>query len=159
MGNYREGNHKEFYPTPEDIGQFLVEEMKKIITEPVEILEPCAGKGDLIDAIKKHYDAPILSYDIEPRREDIIEANYLKTNIEYKKGRICIMNPPFAMATKFIKKSLEECDYCACITSVNTIFNIDYEKYWVASEHINVLKKRKFGDAIVDCAIMILKKK
>jgi hypothetical protein len=159
MGNYREGNHREFYPTPMDIGEFLVKEIKKIINEPSEILEPCAGEGDLVDAILKHYKAPILKYDIEPRREDIIEMDYLKTKIEYKKGRICIMNPPFIKAIKFMRKSLEECDYCAMITSVNSIFNIDYDKYDVVSEDISIFRKRQFGDAKVDCAIMVIKKK
>ncbi len=159
MANYRKGNHLEFYPTPTHIGDILVEEMSKVIQNPSEILEPCAGDGSLVDVILSEYKTSILKYDIEPRREDIVEGDYLKMGLEYKEGRICIMNPPFAKATKFIKKALTECDYVACITSVNTIFSLDWDKYDLASENILVMKKEKFGDATIDCAIMVLKNK
>jgi len=78
------------------------------------IIEPSAGNGAFINAIKKlsnNYEF----YDIAPEHEEIIEQDYLKFNVDKKYDKIhVISNPPFgrqsSLAIKFIKKSCEFCD-------------------------------------------------
>ena len=68
---------------------------ENIIAE--EWLENSAGSGRMVDFLKSKSDKKIIAYDIinETGREDIKECNYLKEKIEYKKGRVAFINPPF----------------------------------------------------------------
>ena len=88
------------------------------------IIEPSAGNGAFIDAIKSlkcNYEF----YDLEPANDEIIKQDYLlytntntKTNINTQKIHI-VGNPPFgrqsSLAIKFIKKS---CTFCASISFI-----------------------------------------
>jgi len=65
-----------------------------------EFLEPCAGAGAIYDILlssKVDDSINFLAYDIynETNRTDIIEADFLKLDIEYQKGRCIITNIPF----------------------------------------------------------------
>ncbi len=79
------------------------------------IIEPSAGNGSFISAIKK-LAKNYKFYDILPEHKDIIEQDYLELDenfSNYRKIHI-IGNPPFgrqsSMGIKFIKKSCEFCD-------------------------------------------------
>jgi hypothetical protein len=63
----------------------------------VEIIEPFAGQGDLIDWIDP--DHKTISYDIEPKREDIIQRDTLLDPPDYSNSWI-ITNPPFLARNK-----------------------------------------------------------
>jgi len=79
------------------------------------IIEPSAGGGAFIDAIKEITDNYVF-YDLEPGHPEIQHRDYLcYTHTLYTQGLIhCIGNPPFgrqsSMAIKFIKKSATFCD-------------------------------------------------
>ena len=88
------------------------------------IIEPSAGNGAFIDAIKSlkcNYEF----YDLEPEHEEIIKQDYLlyntnKTNNTNNTQKIHILgNPPFgrqsSLAIKFIKKS---CQFCSSISFI-----------------------------------------
>jgi len=125
-----------------------------------EWLENSAGAGAMIDFLKLKSDKNILAYDIlnETGREDIKECNYLKEKIEYKKGRVAFINPPFTKGLKFCYKALEECDYCIALLSITSILSLDYDKY-EAIGSIYYKNKVAFENAVVDICIMLLKKK
>lgn len=115
----------------------------------------------MLDRIKYNYpDIPIIAFDIlnEDKREDITECDFLKTKIEYKQGRICIMNPPFSKGLKFIYKVLESCDYCVCITSSNSFLNLNYDEY-VLDEIIHIKKCRFEDDKYYNINLMAVRKK
>jgi hypothetical protein len=153
-------NMEEKYYTP----LFLINKMWDILQEEniqaEEWLENSAGAGAMIDFLKLKSDKNILAYDIlnETGREDIKECNYLKEKIEYKKGRVAFINPPFTKGLKFCYKALDECDYCIALLSITSILNLDYDKY-EAIGYIYYKKSVKFENVNVDICIMLLKKK
>jgi hypothetical protein len=88
------------------------------------IIEPSAGNGAFIDAIKSltcNYEF----YDLKPEHEEIIKQDYLlyntnNTNNTNNTQKIHILgNPPFgrqsSLAIKFIKKS---CQFCCSISFI-----------------------------------------
>jgi len=157
MPNYnKDGTNRaeaHFTPTPliEELFNILERNYKGKITE---YLEPSAGDGRIID----HYgDTPYIAYDINPLREDIIEGDYLKTDIPYKEGRVCIMNPPFTKGLKFVKKVMKECDYCVAVLGTASILNFDYDSF--EADEIHYIKKVDFGSCKVDVAVMAFRRK
>lgn len=156
MANYRGDDRKEHHETPVE----LIEELFSLLTkyydgEIVEYLENSAGKGRIID----YFDKPYIAFDIEKYtdRDDIKICNYLKEKIEYKKGRVCVMNPPFSLGLKFVYKALEECDYCVCILSQNSILNLDYSRVW--ADEIQLWRNYQFENTKVSVSLMALRKK
>lgn len=81
------------------------------------IIEPSAGDGSFIRAMKNHDEfknSSILSFDIYPMKEYIKQADWLKINCDDMgayNNLLIIGNPPFgnrsSMAKAFIKKSIE----------------------------------------------------
>ena len=117
--------HLDKYYTPVDLAKYCVEKTKEIIGEDniTEYLEPSAGSGVFL----KYLDKPYLAYDIEPEGENIVQADYLTLNLEYKKGRCIIGNPPYGikntLSVKFYKKSIELSDYIAFILPIGQLNN------------------------------------
>jgi len=149
MGNLKKGDLEQIY-TPDKITDFLIE--KVLIPhyrgEIVEILEPCAGAGHMVSRIKYWYPTiPIIQFDIDPKHGDIQKLDFMNrkdNKLEYKKGRITIMNPPFTKGLKFIYRCLELSDYVVTITSSNSFMNIDYDNYYV--DELYFIKKARFSD-------------
>ena len=101
--------HLDKYYTPKDLAEYVVNKTKEIIGEEniTEYLEPSAGAGVFLD----YLDKPYLAYDIEPEQDNrIIKQDYLELDLEYKKGRCIIGNPPYGtrntLSVKFYKKSI-----------------------------------------------------
>jgi hypothetical protein len=109
-----------FY-TKKEIVDYIIELFKEYVAPNNNdlIIEPSAGNGAFIDAIKSlkcNYEF----YDLEPEHEEIIKQDYLLYNyntnaIVNANNKIHILgNPPFgrqsSLAIKFIKKSCEFCD-------------------------------------------------
>lgn len=94
---------------------------KLLITE---FFEPSAGNG----SFSKQIDGCV-AVDILPEAEGIIQADFLKLKIKYKKGRVMIGNPPFGkrnnLARSFYKKSTEIADAIAFILPISQLNNRD----------------------------------
>ena len=96
------------YYTSKELAEYCVNKTKEIIGEEniTEYLEPSAGTGVFLDYLPKN----TLAYDLEPEDERIIRQDYLSLNLDYKKGRCIIGNPPFGnrnnLSLKFFKKSI-----------------------------------------------------
>jgi len=70
------------------------------------IIEPFAGKGDLLEWLKQfNISAPIEAYDIEPKKEGIIVRDTLLNPPDYKKSWI-ITNPPYLARNKTENKEI-----------------------------------------------------
>jgi hypothetical protein len=85
------------------------------------IIEPSAGNGSFIEAIKS-LSNNYLFYDLEPENKEILKQDYLLCDYETYKAydNIHIIgNPPFgrqsSLAIKFIKKS---CEFCNSISFI-----------------------------------------
>ena len=139
MSNLKYKGDKEAHFTTDELINEMFNLLKKYYKEDIsEYLENSAGDGRIID----RFDKPYIAFDIKSRRYDIKECDYLKENIEYKKNRVCIMNPPFNKGLKFLYKALKECDYVLTILSQNSLLNIDYDKVWC--DEIQLWRKYDF---------------
>ena len=148
------------YYTPDELAKYCVEKTKEIIGDEniIEYLEPSAGSGVFL----KYLDKPYLAYDIEPEGENIVQADYLTLDLEYKKGRCIIGNPPFGGGNKkdnnlfidFLNKSIELGDYIAFILPIRQLNNpmMFYKFDLLYSED---LKMQEYTDRKLRCCFNI----
>ncbi len=156
MSNYKKDDRLEKFYTPQElIDELFILKDKYCDVEITEYLENSAGGGAICD----RFDKPYIAYDLHPEsdRQDIEQCDYLKKKIEYKQGRVAVINPPFQKGLMFLYKSLEESDWCFCILSQNSILNLDYTKYWV--EEIQLWRNYMFGDCKVSITLMAVRKR
>lgn len=109
-----------FYPTPKDLADKMI---RKINKEAMTILEPSAGKGDLIKAINesykryginRHKNYSISAIEINPMLQDIlrnesckvIDSDFLAFDGPDKFDLI-IANPPFDKGLEHLNKALD----------------------------------------------------
>ena len=152
-------NKNEKYYTQNYYLEIMWNMLKDNNIEAEEWLENSAGSGNIIDFLKEKSNKNIIAYDIhnETKRSDIKECNYLQEKIEYKKGRVAFINPPFTKGLKFIYKALDECDYCIVLMSVSSILNLNWDKY-EALGYIYYKKNAEFDGTKVNICFMLLKK-
>ena len=116
-----------FY-TKKEVAMYCINLFKEYVAPNNDdlIIEPSAGNGGFIDAIKSlkcNYEF----YDLEPEHEEIVKQDYLLYNTNNNNNnnnnntqKIHIVgNPPFgrqsSLAIKFIKKS---CEFCTSISFI-----------------------------------------
>lgn len=116
------------YYTPIELSNRCWEIVDEIIgiTNITDIIEPSCGNGSFFHSPLAK---PNIGIDILPEfyGENIIKDDYLDINIEYKKGRLVIGNPPYGdkmlLAKKFYRKSIEIGDYIAFILPISQLNN------------------------------------
>jgi hypothetical protein len=102
---YKESNIKK------EFGQFYTKNYDYIlqtirIPDNIKnIIEPFAGDGDLIEYIKNYNDYNIESYDIDPKKEYIIQRDTLMNPPVYN-GKFVITNPPYLARNKSKNKEI-----------------------------------------------------
>jgi len=122
--------HLDKYYTPPDLAKYIIDKTKLIIGEEniTEYLEPSAWSGVFLDYLDE-LNLPYLAYDIEPEddKNRIVEQDFLELDLEYKKGRCIIGNPPYGKgntsAVKFYKKSIQLGDYISFILPASQLNN------------------------------------
>lgn len=147
------------YYTSKDLAKYCVEKTKEIIGQDniTEWLEPSAGSGSFLDYLDDNY----LAYDILPEDNRIIKQNYLELNLEYKRGRCIIGNPPYGnknnLTIQFYKKSIHLGDYIAFILPISQYQNRNklYEFDLVYCENLGV---RSYSGINVHCCFNIYKR-
>ncbi|GAA9463745.1 hypothetical protein BTM444_06640 [Helicobacter pylori] len=114
-----------FYTHPK-IARFCLDLLKDLINQNLGLdlsafhfLEPSAGSGSFVDALKGLGIANCLALDIAPKAQGIQKKDYLLEWIEFNKKRVIIGNPPFGhrgkLALDFLNKSLNEAPIVAFI--------------------------------------------
>lgn len=108
--------NKDFYPTPDNVLSIL---LKNTETRGLKILEPSAGKGNIVDFIRKReiYISAKASIDVlEIEQElqsilftkecNVVGSNFLdyETHTEYD---LIVMNPPFSNGAKHLLKAID----------------------------------------------------
>ncbi len=127
----------DFYPTPNDLLRKMLSgiELRYINT----ILEPSAGKGDIVDYINsrlstnKNYIPDIDCIEIEPELRHILKGKGYKVVHDnflsypsYKRYDLIIANPPFSQGAKHLLKMLEMQERggaIICILNAETLKN------------------------------------
>lgn len=96
-------NRGQFYTTN---SSYILEGLPRPPKSARCIIEPFAGKGDLIEWMQKsNYDLPIESYDIEPKSPGIIRRDTLLDPPNYE-GAWIITNPPYLARNKCNNKEI-----------------------------------------------------
>lgn len=123
-----------FYPTPKDVIRKMIEPYAGGKLEDLVILEPSAGKGDIIDYLKGQYKPPTDIYAIEQEPElkmilqgkgyRVIADDFLTYSSELHFDLI-IMNPPFANGDEHLLKAWEvsKGGDIVCLLNEDTIKN------------------------------------
>jgi len=150
------------YYTPLELAEYVVNKTEEIIGEQniTEYIEPSAGAGVFLDCLD-YLDKPYLAYDIEPEDSRIMEQDYLKLELEYKRGKCVIGNPPFGvgntLSVKFYKKSIELADYIAFIQPISQLNNNMqmYEFDLVYSEDLGL---HNYSEKQLHCCFNIYKR-
>lgn len=113
--------NKEFYPTPLSLINKMISNIDFNLLN--SILEPSAGKGDILDVIKEKlkirnyyrtetYDIDTIENDenlikiLKGKEYRVIHNDFLKFNT-FKQYDLIIMNPPFSNGDKHLLKALE----------------------------------------------------
>ena len=147
-----------YYTSPE-LAEYCVKKTKEIIGNDniTEYIEPSAGSGVFLDFLDK----PYLAYDIEPEDNRIVMQDYLSLNLEYKKGRCIIGNPPFGvrniMSVQFFKKSIQIADYIAFILPISQLNN-NQQMYDFDLIYSEDLGERLYSDRNIHCCFNIYKR-
>lgn len=144
-----------YYTSPE-LAKYCVEKTKDIIGSDniTEYIEPSAGSGVFLD----YLDKPYLAYDIEPEDNRIVKQNYLELNLDYKKGRCIVGNPPFGirniLIVQFYKKSIQLGDYISLILPLSQLNNNQqmYEFNLIYSEDLG---EQLYSDKKLRCCLNI----
>lgn len=133
--HFNQTNPTNFVPTPDETATKLMDLLLKHCS-PTTLLDPCAGSN----ALTKHMPADIklTAYDIEPRADNIIAANFLDLpDVHYDAA---VVNPPFNLKKQFIDKCLRQCkDFSNLDLSAILAYITPYE--WAAKNVALDVKK------------------
>lgn len=127
--------NKDFYPTPEKLIFKMLNSIDK--SKVSSILEPSAGKGNIVDILLNFSSMKNVSVDCIEKDKEL--QNFLKgkgyrvifddfLNLQTrKKYDLIIMNPPFSNGEKHLLKAIELMQYggqIVCLLNAETINNI-----------------------------------
>ena len=141
------------------MAEYVVNKTKETIGEEniTEYIEPSAGAGVFLDYLDKSY----LAYDIKPEDSRIIKQDYLELELDYKKGRCIIGNPPYGtrntLSVRFFKKSIQLGDYISFILPISQLNNNQqmYEFDLIHSENLGI---RNYSERNVHCCFNIYRR-
>ena len=147
------------YYTSPNLAEYIANKTKEIIGEEniTEYIEPSAGAGVFLN----YLDKPYLAYDIEPENNNIIKQNFLTLDLEYKKGRCIIGNPPYGnkntLSVQFFKQSIKFGDYIAFILPISQYKN-NYQMYEFDLIYSEDLGLKHYTDRDLHCCFNIYKR-
>ena len=95
-GNRRVTGKEQFY-TPADLAKTLTAKLVEVIgsLEGKTVLEPAGGTGSFLEAARTAGAGRLISFDIEPKADGVLRADFLDADLEQLSGAITISNPPF----------------------------------------------------------------
>lgn len=147
------------YYTPKELAEYCVNKTKEIVGEEniSEYFEPSGGNGVFLDFLPKG----TYSCDIEPEDDRIEKQDYLTLDLEYKKGRCVIGNPPFGekgnLIVKFYNKSIEIADYICFILPISQYKN-DVKLYKFDLISPEDLGRQFYTDRYIHCCFNIYRR-
>ena len=146
------------YYTPKELSKRLIDKTFEIIGKDniSEVVEPSAGNGSFSNQIEN-----CIAYDLVPEHESIKQADFLKLNIGYKKGRLFIGNPPFGVHNKLVHEFFDKCcdwgDYIAFVLPISCYKN-DIKLYKFDLIYSEDLGLKHYTDRDLHCCFNIYKR-
>lgn len=119
-GNRRVTGKEQFY-TPADLALTLTKQIGPLVggLENRLVIEPAGGTGAFIKAAKSLGAKRVISFDIEPKSDGVLLADFLEADLTGITGAITISNPPFgrnnSLSIPFFNKAAMHSDYIAFI--------------------------------------------
>ena len=115
--------HKEFFPTPVSVIQSM-----QIDCTGKKVLEPSAGKGDIVKYLLKNGASDVFAYEINKDLQKIVQTQCTLLGADFLESKpedvshcdLIVMNPPFSNADKHIEHAFEiAADGCEIISLCN----------------------------------------
>lgn len=128
LSRNKEGVSKDQYYTNPILAQQCIDIFIDTVQPDIEdiMIEPSAGNGSFSDILKEDWN--LYSYDIEPKKEYIMELDFLKLDVRMFEGKRvhCIGNPPFGKNGSLAKQFIKKC--CKFSQSVSFILPKSFKK-------------------------------
>jgi predicted RNA methylase len=118
-GNRRVTGKEQFY-TPTDLSLQLTMKVAELIKDfdTRTVIEPAGGTGSFIKAAKSLGAKKVISFDIEPKSDGVVQADFLNAELTVSNA-ITISNPPFgrnnSLSIPFFNKAAHHSEYIAFI--------------------------------------------
>ena len=119
-GNRRVTGKEQFY-TPKELAEDLSNKVAQVIGGLTNrtVIEPAGGTGSFVRAAKELGAKKVLSFDIEPKSDGVILADFLTSEIKGVTDAVTISNPPFgrnnSLSIPFFNKAAKNSEYIAFI--------------------------------------------
>jgi predicted RNA methylase len=119
-GNRRVTGKEQFY-TPKELAKTLTNKVAQVIGGLTNrtVIEPAGGTGSFVTAAKELGAKKVLSFDIEPKADGVILADFLTNEIKGVTDAVTISNPPFgrnnSLSIPFFNKAANHSQYIAFI--------------------------------------------
>ncbi len=119
-GNRRVTGKEQFY-TPKELAKTLTNKVAQVIGGLTNrtVIEPAGGTGSFVTAAKELGAKKVLSFDIEPKADGVILADFLTSEIQGVTDAVTISNPPFgrnnSLSIPFFNKAAKNSAYIAFI--------------------------------------------
>ena len=119
-GNRRVTGKEQFY-TPKELAKTLTNKVSQVIGGLANrtVIEPAGGTGSFVTAAKELGAKKVLSFDIEPKADGVILADFLTNEIKGVTDAVTISNPPFgrnnSLSIPFFNKAANHSEYIAFI--------------------------------------------
>jgi len=119
-GNRRVTGKEQFY-TPKELAKTLTNKVAQVtggLTKKT-VIEPAGGTGSFVLAAKALGAKKVLSFDIEPKADGVILADFLTSEIKGVTDAVTISNPPFgrnnSLSIPFFNKAAKHSEYIVFI--------------------------------------------
>jgi predicted RNA methylase len=112
---------KDQFYTPAALALSLTQALGPLIggLEGRLVIEPAGGTGAFINAAKLEGASKVISFDIEPKAEEVLLADFLDADLTEISGAVTISNPPFgrnnSLSIPFFNKAAKHSDFLAFI--------------------------------------------
>ena len=141
------------YYTSKELAKHCIDVVNGLGLNISETIEPSAGDGSFSLQIPN-----CIAYDLEPEHESIIQQDFLKLELPYKKGRLFIGNPPFGtrntLSVAFYKQATKMGDYIAFILPVSQ-YNNNQQMYEFDLIHSEMLPITEYSGVKLQCCFNI----
>jgi predicted RNA methylase len=112
---------KEQFYTPKELAKTLTNKVAQVVggLNDRTVIEPAGGTGSFVTAAKELGAKKVLSFDIEPKADGVILADFLTNEIKDVTDAVTISNPPFgrnnSLSIPFFNKAANHSQFIAFV--------------------------------------------